>query len=315
MIINNLGREYHYFNEADDTNKPATTPGAPQPAAAPGADDDAEDYTADAQDTDDDEDADYTTGADDAGDGSDPDDGGDNDQTIDVNVNVNDDGSGDPAATDATGDDGGADYTAGTDNADGEEGTDEENADGEEGGDEAEADEFGDGGDVDPDGARATIYNDLKDVEGQLFGDLTPEQQAFKHKELLSLFHGLYKSVDKAVLRVNDIPKTDMNVKVIELVAKVLVELKEMLHLNITESYWTRTYFENEMLYQQCLAQYNYVIRMLEQIVPEEKNNEDDIEDAEKFQDKLDIASDSAANEPNEVDMSGLSGEGSLREV
>lgn len=312
MIINNLGREYHYFNEADDTNKPATTPGAPQ-AATPDADDDAEDYTADAQDTDDDEGADYTTGADDAGDGSDPDDGGDNDQTIDVNVNVNDDGSGDPAADD-TGDDGGADYTAGTDNADGE-GADEENADGEEGGDEAEADEFGDGGDVDPEGARATIYNDLKDVEGQLFGDLTPEQQAFKHKELLNLFHGLYKSVDKAVLRVNDIPKTDMNVKVIELVAKVLVELKEMLHLNITESYWTRTYFENEMLYQQCLAQYNYVIRMLEQIVPEEKNNEDDIEDAEKFQDKLDMASDSAANEPNDVDMSGLSGEGSLREV
>lgn len=313
MIINNLGREYHYFNEADDTNKPATTPGAPQPAAAPDADDDAEDYTADAQDTDDDEGADYTTGADDAGDGSDPDDGGDNDQTIDVNVNVNDDGSGDPAADD-TGDDGGADYTAGTDNADGEDGTDDENADGEEG-DDTEADEFGDGGDVDPEGARATIYNDLKDVEGQLFGDLTPEQQAFKHKELLNLFHGLYKSVDKAVLRVNDIPKTDMNVKVIELVAKVLVELKEMLHLNITESYWTRTYFENEMLYQQCLAQYNYVIRMLEQIVPEEKNNEEDIEDAEKFQDKLDMASDSAANEPNDVDMSGLSGEGSLREV
>lgn len=272
-------------NEADDETEAQTTPPAEE------EDDTAEDYTAgtdDAEAPDDDETADYTDGADNAGDDDDgetptteiPDtDGGNEDQQIDVNVNVNNDGGGD-----GEDDDGGADYTAGTDDAD---------AGGEDGGDETTDDGTGDaaddGGEEMSDGAedsRESLFNDLNAIEDQLFGDLTDEQKKLKHNELKRLFNELYRSTDKTINKINLIPKTDANVQVIKLAAKILVELKEMIHFNITKSYYTRTFFENDVLYKQCLAQFNAVTNLLIEIAPDVSDKTES--DAKDLDDKLD---------------------------
>lgn len=274
------------INEADDeteTKAQATPPAEEE-------DDTTEDYTAGADDAeapDDDETTDYTDGADNAGDDDDgetptttiPDnDGGSDDQQIDVNVNVNNDG-GDGE------DDGGADYTAGTDNAD---------AGGEDGGDETADDGTGDatddGGDEMSDNgaedSRESLFNDLNAIEDQLFGDLTDEQKKLKHNELKRLFNELYRSTDKTINKINLIPKTDANVQVIKLAAKILVELKEMIHFNITKSYYTRTFFENDVLYKQCLAQFNAVTNLLIEIAPDVSDKTES--DAKDLDDKLD---------------------------
>lgn len=271
-------------NEADDETEAQTAPPAEE------EDDTAEDYTAgtdDAEAPDDDETADYTDGADNAGDDDGetptteiPDtDGGNEDQQIDVNVNVNNDGGGD-----GEDEDGGADYTAGTDNAD---------AGGEDGGDETT-----DGGDATDDGgeegmgddgaedSRESLFNDLNAIEDQLFGDLTDEQKKLKHNELKRLFNELYRSTDKTINKINLIPKTDANVQVIKLAAKILVELKEMIHFNITKSYYTRTFFENDVLYKQCLAQFNAVTNLLIEIAPDVSEKTES--DAKDLDDKLD---------------------------
>ena len=276
------------INEADDETE--TKAQASPPAEE--EDDTTEDYTAGADDAeapDDDETTDYTDGADNAGDDDDgetptttiPDnDGGSNDQQIDVNVNVNNDG-GDGEDED----DGGADYTAGTDNAD---------AGGEDGGDETADDGTGDatddGGDEMSDNgaedSRESLFNDLNAIEDQLFGDLTDEQKKLKHNELKRLFNELYRSTDKTINKINLIPKTDANVQVIKLAAKILVELKEMIHFNITKSYYTRTFFENDVLYKQCLAQFNAVTNLLIEIAPDVSDKTES--DAKDLDDKLD---------------------------
>ena len=274
-------------NEADDETEAQTTPPAEE------EDDTTEDYTAgtdDAEAPDDDETADYTDGADNAGDDDDgetptteiPDtDGGNDDQQIDVNVNVNNDGGGD-----GEDDDGGADYTAGTDNADvgGEDGGDETTDDGtgdaaDDGGEESMADDGAED-------SRESLFNDLNAIEDQLFGDLTDEQKKLKHNELKRLFNELYRSTDKTINKINLIPKTDANVQVIKLAAKILVELKEMIHFNITKSYYTRTFFENDVLYKQCLAQFNAVTNLLIEIAPDVSEKTES--DAKDLDDKLD---------------------------
>lgn len=282
-------------NEADDETEAQTTPPAEE------EDDDAEDYTAgtdDAEAPDDDETADYTDGADNAGDGDDgetptteipdTDNGGNSDQQIDVNVNVNNDG-GDGGDDD----DGGADYTAGTDDADaGGEGEGDGGDDGT--GDAADDGTEEDTGDDMGADSRESLFDDLNAIEDQLFGDLTDEQKKLKHNELKRLFNELYRSTDKTINKINLIPKTDANVQVIKLAAKILVELKEMIHFNITKSYYTRTFFENDVLYKQCLAQFNAVTNLLIEIAPDVSEKSES--DAKDLDDKLDDLNDDDSN-------------------
>lgn len=282
-------------NEADDETEAQTTPPAEE------EDDDAEDYTAgtdDAEAPDDDETADYTDGADNAGDDDDgetptteipdTDNGGNSDQQIDVNVNVNNDG-GDGGDDD----DGGADYTAGTDDADaGGEGEGDGGDDGT--GDAADDGTEEDTGDDMGADSRESLFDDLNAIEDQLFGDLTDEQKKLKHNELKRLFNELYRSTDKTINKINLIPKTDANVQVIKLAAKILVELKEMIHFNITKSYYTRTFFENDVLYKQCLAQFNAVTNLLIEIAPDVSEKSES--DAKDLDDKLDDLNDDDSN-------------------
>lgn len=283
-------------NEADDETEAQTTPPAEE------EDDDAEDYTAgtdDAEAPDDDETADYTDGADNAGDDDDgetpttkipdTDTGGNDDQQIDVNVNVNNDGGGDGGDDD----DGGADYTAGTDDADaGGEGEGDGGDDGT--GDAADDGTEEDTGDDMGADSRESLFDDLNAIEDQLFGDLTDEQKKLKHNELKRLFNELYRSTDKTINKINLIPKTDANVQVIKLAAKILVELKEMIHFNITKSYYTRTFFENDVLYKQCLAQFNAVTNLLIEIAPDVSEKSES--DAKDLDDKLDDLDDDDNN-------------------
>lgn len=141
---------------------------------------------------------------------------------------------------------------------------------------------------------RQTLFDDLNAIEDELFADLSDEQKAFKHKELKKNMVTLYDSTKKAIGRLNLIPKTDENVKVLKLAARTLVELKDMLHINLTETYYTRTFFENDILYKKCLVQYDAVSRLLAELVPESEH-----EDASDFEARIDAASEEPDNEIN----------------
>ena len=274
---------------ADEENKPT----AKEDASSDNNDDD-EDYTAGADDggsdtsDDGDDDEDYTAGADDGG-GSDTsdededytagaDDGGesdDSDSDDDFTAGADDGGS-------DTSDDGGddEDYTAGADDGGtgGEEGDDSE---------EGSSDEEGETGE---EGGEDNSFEDLKKIEAELFSSLTPEQIAIKNSELKQRFIDIYETINNTLIRINDVSKSDNNIETLKFVTTKLIELRDMVHFNITTAYQTRTYIENSIIYQQCLSTLNAISDIINTIeVPEEQEEEKENNNDGIIEDPLEV--------------------------
>lgn len=295
---NMFDRDDSVFNEAeisdDDDNK----------------DDDDEDYTAGAEDAADDDsnddtdtgddegggdDEDYTAGAEEAGD----DDSGDEDEDTGDEGGSDDDGedytagaedaadddSGDEGGDDDTSDEGGDegdDYTAGAEDAgsDGDLGGDDE---GGEGGDEGEG-EGDDEGEGDEEEGEDSTFEDLQKIESELFSNLSPEQVEIKNKELKQRFIDVYGTIASVLIRINDIPKTDLNIDVLHFVTDKLMELRDLVDYNITKAFATKTYIENSINYQLCLSTLSSISDIIDSVAGAEDDeahkagldNEDD---------------------------------------
>ena len=229
----------------------------------PAEDDDDDDFTAGADeenkptakedassDNNDDDDEDYTAGADDGG--SDTSDNNDDDE----------------------------DYTAGADDGGtgGEEGDDSE---------EGSSDEEGETGE---EGGEDNSFEDLKKIEAELFSSLTPEQIAIKNSELKQRFIDIYETINNTLIRINDVSKSDNNIETLKFVTTKLIELRDMVHFNITTAYQTRTYIENSIIYQQCLSTVNAISDIINTIeVPEEQEEEKENNNDGIIEDPLEV--------------------------
>ena len=230
----------------------------------PAEDDDDDDFTAGADeenkptakedassDNGDDDDEDYTAGADDGG-SDDASDNGDDDE----------------------------DYTAGADDGGtgGEEGDDSE---------EGSSDEEGETGE---EGGEDNSFEDLKKIEAELFSSLTPEQIAIKNSELKQRFIDIYETINNTLIRINDVSKSDNNIETLKFVTTKLIELRDMVHFNITTAYQTRTYIENSIIYQQCLSTLNAISDIINTIeVPEEQEEEKENNNDGIIEDPLEV--------------------------
>lgn len=139
---------------------------------------------------------------------------------------------------------------------------------GDESGDDTEGDTTEEEGEDDPNDISDT---NLKKVESELFSNLTPEQIAIKNYELKQNYIDLYSTIISTLTRINDIPKSEENINVLKFVLDKLLDLKEMVDFNITKVYKTRTYIENNIIYQQCLSTLNAICDIISQI----PNNKD----------------------------------------
>jgi len=127
---------------------------------------------------------------------------------------------------------------------------------------------------------------DLDKIEDELFSSLTPEQIAIKNHELKNQFIEVYSIIGSTLVRINDIPKSNDNINILKFVTEKLLELREMIDYNITVAYSTRTYIENNIIYQQCIATLNAIADIIDNIPnvnggesnaeKEEENKEDE---------------------------------------
>lgn len=223
-----------------------------------------------------DNDEDYTAGADSAGD--------EDDYTTDVDSAGDDNDSEEETSTEDTGED---DYTSGADTAGDE---DSDTSDGEET-DDYTADASGDGSeeeseDTDTDDGEENTdeeteddssFENLKKIESELFSSLTPEQITIKNYELKQNFISLYATIGTTLVRINDISKSDDNIETLKFITDKLLELREMIDFNITTAYDTRTFIENNIIYQQCLSTLNAISDIIASI-PSPINKDEDEE-------------------------------------
>lgn len=259
----------------DDDNQPAEEPAPTEDAPAP---DEGEDDTSD--------DGDQNFMDDDGGGDDAPaedattDDGSSNDG--DQNFMDDDSGEGDtsdtgeePASDDeSTEDDGDQNFMD-----DGGEGGDSAEGGGDDSGSEEAPEDSGDQqeGEEQPEGKDY----DINKIEDELFSSLTPEQIAIKNHELKDQFIELYSIIGSTLVRINDISKSNENINVLKFITEKLLELREMIDFNITTAYQTRTYIENNIIYQQCIATLNAIADIIDNIPKLDGRDEDQEEDEE----------------------------------
>ena len=283
-------------DEAEDyTGDHTDNPDTQTNSDGTGSDEEPTDYTADLDG------GDNTEGEDtgDVGDGTGTDDststgyGTGDDEPEDYTAMEDDEGTGDEEGTDdgtdaGGGDDEAEDYTAMSDSdgegEDGSEGTEGDTDDGGEGTEDSEESNGEEGTD-----------DELKKIESELFSNLTPEQVAIKNYELKQNYINLYTTIISTITRMNDVGKTESNIELIKFISNKLIELKDMVDFNITKVYKTRTYIENNIIYQQCLSTLNALCDMIN-LIP---NNDQE----EKIDDKKDI-DDSTVYDADNLDSS-----------
>ena len=219
-----------------------------------------------------DNDEDYTAGADSAGDDNDSEeetsteDTGEDDYTSgadtagDEDSDTSDEEETDDYTADASGD-GSEEESEDTDTDDGEENTDEETED-------------------------DSSFENLKKIESELFSSLTPEQITIKNYELKQNFISLYATIGTTLVRINDISKSDDNIETLKFITDKLLELREMIDFNITTAYDTRTFIENNIIYQQCLSTLNAISDIIASI-PSPINKDEDEEYTDNIVDDL----------------------------
>lgn len=151
------------------------------------------------------------------------------------------------------------------------------------GGDDSESEEAPEDGDNQQEGEEQPEGQDydINKIEDELFSSLTPEQIAIKNHELKDQFIELYSIIGSTLVRINDISKSNENINVLKFITEKLLELREMIDFNITTAYQTRTYIENNIIYQQCIATLNAIADIIDNIPKLDGRDEDQEEDEE----------------------------------
>lgn len=249
--------------EVTDPNDEDNTDYTTDPDEDPGDDnEDVTDYTNDPDNNEDDQETDYTTDPDeDPQDNppmdnntdepeqpevTDPNEEDDTDYTTDPDEDPGDDTE---DATDYTND---PDDTGET----GDEGADDNTGEDDIGGDDTNMD----------DTQQAGGSSELKTLEGDLFKDLSPEQLRLKNMELKQQYIEAYGTITASLVRLEKVYKTEESVKVVKFVSEKLSELKELISYYLKSTYDTKSYVENNIMYQKYLMVLNTVTEILDRL-------------------------------------------------
>lgn len=160
------------------------------------------------------------------------------------------------------------DPTQNQENPDEELETIDDDPDGMETGDGNEEDATGtDGMD---DGGMETPENDphqkLKELESDIFDQLSEQEKEIKKNELKKLFILLIEKSDSIIDLLQEVPKTDDTVRVIDYVINTLSDLKTYLNDYIVNMYDIKTYLQNTVNFQKYLAIFDSVKAITEEI-------------------------------------------------
>ena len=169
----------------------------------------------------------------------------------------------------------------GGDNATGE-GSGDDTSEGDEGGEETSDSEGENSEESSEEESSDENRYDINKIENELFSSLTPEQIAIKNHELKNQFIELYSIIGSTLVRINDISKTNENINVLKFITEKLLELREMIDFNITTAYQTRTYIENNIIYQQCIATLNAIAEIIDNIPKLDGRDESEEEESEE---------------------------------
>ena len=143
---------------------------------------------------------------------------------------------------------------------------DADTGDGEDTGEEGETDpnadteENTDGGDENNDDQPEVDPDSLKAKDAELFDSLSPEEQKMKIKVQKKMFLELYTNADIIIKKINEIGSEleEVNSQ-LKRTLQILFELKNMIYEYLMNTFDTKSYIENDIMYTRYLSVFNSV--------------------------------------------------------
>lgn len=106
-----------------------------------------------------------------------------------------------------------------------------------------------------------------KETERNLFDSLSPEEQEIKNKMLKKLFIDLYSNCDSIINKFNDIGSELEEVSTqIKKILSILFNLKQMIDDYLMNIYKTKSYIENDIVFNRYLSILNSVKNIVKEI-------------------------------------------------
>lgn len=128
------------------------------------------------------------------------------------------------------------------------------------------------------DSGSGDVTNELIEKEKELFNNLTEDQMKIKTNELKKSFVTLSDTIEGTSERLSSIPGNGPDSKIINFLISKLDQLSNMVNDYMTETFASKTYIENTIYYQTCLAQLNTIKKVLEEMATkaEKEGNQKD---------------------------------------
>jgi len=118
-------------------------------------------------------------------------------------------------------------------------------------------------------------HQKLKDLEAEIFDQLSEPEKEMKISELKKLFGVLIDKADSLYKLTQEINKTDDNVKMIDYVLNTLMDLKTYLKDYVVDVYDNRTYLQNSVNFQKFLTIFDAIHSIFKEIKKQFDREED----------------------------------------
>lgn len=141
-----------------------------------------------------------------------------------------------------------------------------ETMDDEDGGLEGDTGEENTDGNMDTETPENDPHQKLKELEADIFDQLSDSEKEIKKNELKKLFINLIEKSDNIIDLLQEIPKTDETIRVLDYVNNTLSDLKTYLNDYVANMYDNRTYIQNTVNFQKYLAIFDSVKAILEEV-------------------------------------------------
>lgn len=139
------------------------------------------------------------------------------------------------------------------------EGTDDPSADGGDSGDGLEGDDSLDSPENDP-------HQRLKELENEIFDQLSEPEKQMKINELKKLYGVLIDKADSLYKLTQEISKTDDTVRMIDYTLNTLLDLKTYLKDYVIDVYENKTYLQNSVNFQKFLTIFDAIHAIFKEI-------------------------------------------------
>lgn len=127
------------------------------------------------------------------------------------------------------------------------------------------------GGDMDTSTDENDPHKKLKELEAEIFDQLSEEEKEMKRNELKKLYVLLIEKAESIFNLTQEITKTDDTVKLIDYVLNTLMDLKTYLGDYVSDVYDNRTYLQNNVNFQKFLAIFDSIHAIFQEIIQMDK--------------------------------------------